>query len=128
MAAKNAEIVWVRLRSKTPPYTWFVSPDLLPRMVADADERGTNLTDLSLTILCGHFQVPYTPTLRKSKPTAEKDVLNFGAPPALMRALAAAYPRKEMDGVRRVLSAHYGLPIPPKVMQRRTRRPRAAAA
>lgn len=128
MAAKGSDVIWVRLRSKTPPYQWFVHPDLLGRMVADAEERGTNLTDLALQILCSHFKVPYTPVLRRSKPTADKDVLNFGAPAALTRALAATYPRKEMDGVRRILCAHYGLGIPVKVKQRRTRRPRAAAA
>lgn len=128
MAAKGTDIFWVTLQSKTPPHEWFVDPDLRPRMVADADAKGTNLTDLALQILCDHFKVEYAPIARKSSPNEDKRVLNFGVPRELSRAVnyaAAATDMKRMDVVRQVLSDHYGLSIPAKVKQTRNRTPKA---
>lgn len=87
-------------------------------MVADAETRGTNLTDLAKQILCNYFNVPYTPNLRKSSPRVEQDILNFGVPPELDRVIrtqAALAGRDPLDLARLVLCAHYGLKVPPKI-------------
>lgn len=130
MAAKGTETVWLRLRSKTEPYEWLVHPDLIGKLADDAREKETNLSDVACRILCAHFSVDYTPKPKKMPATAvnlEKDVLNFGAPPALLAAVGRAYPRKAMDAIRFVLCAHYGLRIPARPKKTRARRARAAA-
>ncbi len=126
MAASGTKIAWVRLRSKTTGH-WLAHPDLRARMIEDAAEKGTNLTDLATQILCKHFNVAYTPNQRRSTPSGDPEVLNFGISPELKRVIAVNHD-PWLDGVRLVLSSHYGLKVPPKVKQTRNRKPRAAAA
>lgn len=114
----------MRLRSKSTG-AWLVHPDLRSRLVEEAEAEDTSLADLVLRILCKHFNVPYESKLtrqRKSPPKADSDVLLFGMPPALVRAVSLAYPVRKLDGIRYVLCAHYGLRVPPKVKQTRARR------
>ncbi len=125
MAAKGTTQAFVRLRSKTTG-AWLAHPDLRPRLVAEAAEKNTNLNDLILTILSAHFNVPHEPSTKSSSPKEDNDVLLFGLPPALARAVALSYPNHKMDGIRYVLCAYFGLRVPPKVKQ--TRRPRSAPA
>lgn len=129
MAAKGAQVTYVRLRSKTTN-EWFVHPELRDRMVAEANEKQTNLTDLAVQILCQRFGVPYVENKRRSSPTtdADVDVLNFGMPPELQRVISASYPTHRMDGIRKALCAYYGLGVPVRAPQRRRSRPRTAAA
>lgn len=126
MAAKGKKIAWVRLRSETTRQ-WFAHPDLRDRMIADAEEKGTNLTDLANRILCDRFNVAYSPNPRKSKPSSDPDILNFGISPELKRVITMNYDPWQ-DGVRLVLCSHYGLRVPAKVKQTRKRNPKPVAA
>lgn len=124
MPAKDADVIYIRLRSKTPPHEWLVHPDLMPRMIQDATERETNLSDLALQIVCARLGVAYTPVPRRSNPDPGKDEFSFGAFPALTAALARAYPKGRIDGVRQILSQHYSLPVPDRLAAKRGGRPR----
>lgn len=121
MAAKGSATAFVRLRSKTTG-AWLVHPDLRPRLVAEAAEKQTNLTDLILTILCSHFNVRYETKQRTSQPQQDADVLLFGMPPELERAISLAYPVHRLDGVRYALCSYFGLRVPAKAKQTRQRR------
>lgn len=125
--SSQSEQTYVALRSRKTQ-EWFVHPDLRTRMVADAQERGTSLTDLTVLILCEHFKVPYTPNVRKSQPEDDKGYLMLRLPVELERAIGAVYPRGTAEAIRITLSAHYDLDMPAKVKQTRTRAPRPAAA
>jgi hypothetical protein len=122
-----SDLIGIKFRSEGK---WLVHPELRDRLIEDARDKGTNLGDLTVMILCAHFRVEYTGTARKSNPRAEPvDQFNFRCPPELERVIAATYPRrKAADGIRHVLCAHYGLGVPPKVRQTRRRPARPAAA
>lgn len=125
--AKEGDITWVRLRSKTTR-EWFVHPELRDRMVAEANEKGTNLTDLAVEILCARFGVTHKPNHRRSSPSTDSEVLNFRMPDDLGRVISATYPKHHMDGIRTALCAHYGLRAPARAKQTRRRVPRPATA
>lgn len=124
---QKSEQTYVALRSRKTG-EWFVHPELRSKMVADAQERGTSLTDLTVHILCQHFKVDYTPNVRKSEPDEDKGYLMLRLPPELERAISATYPKRSAEGIRQVLCVHYGLRIPPRAKQTRNRTPRASAA
>jgi hypothetical protein len=128
MAAKGSVSSWVRLRSTTG--AWLAHPELRDRMIADAAEKGTNLTDLGNQILSQFFGVAYEPNRKRSVPQADKEQLNFGVSPELKAAIVRAYPnaRSWHDSIRLVLCAHYGLRVPAKVKLTRQRRSSAAQA
>jgi hypothetical protein len=123
--ASDDHIAFVRLRSKTTR-EWFVHEDLRPRLVADAAERGTNLSDVAVDVLCKRFAIPFEPNGRKTHPQRDDDVINLRLPAALYRALVSAYAVKYQDGIRHVLCAYYGLSVPERAPA--TRRRRVAAA
>jgi hypothetical protein len=116
------------IRFKSHLGHWLVHPDLRDRMIEDAREKGTSLSDLANLILAAHFGVRYEPTNRRSQPREViGEQFKLHLPPDLERVLAAAYPGKSADGIRYVLCAHYGLRVPPKPkLTRAPRRPRVA--
>ena len=128
VAPTQTDVLWIVLQSDTPPHEWLVHPTLMDRLAADAAEQETTVTDLTRKILCNHFRVPYTPPSRPgvSKVEPGKRILNVKVTPELTAAIGRVYPVRRMDGIRRVLCAHYGLAVPAKPKQRRTRA-RAAA-
>lgn len=117
MAETRAQLTGVRLRAKSGE--WLVHPDLRARMVADAQAKGTNLTDLAVQILCDRFAVPYTTNSRRSSPSRTAEQLNLRLPEPLERAIAAAFPRRHLDGIRAALCDHYGLPLPDRPARQR---------
>lgn len=99
----------------TPERGWLVHPELRSRMIADAEEKKTNLGDLAVQILCRRFGVQYVPNGRRSTPRPDSNQFNFRMPPDLERVIGSVYPGKAMaDGIRLNLCAHYGLRVPVK--------------
>lgn len=99
---------YVRLRSKTTG-EWFAHPDLRPRLVADANERGVNMTEVAVGILCEEFGVEYEPNGRRTDPKVADDILNISSiPHEVMVQLKQRYER-HLDGAREILCRHYGL-------------------
>jgi hypothetical protein len=119
---------FVRLRSDTTQ-EWFASPDLRPRLVADAKAENTNLTEMVLQILSKRVGYTYAPNGRKTEPGGAEEVLNLSVPVELDALLTTTYPQISSASARiiRVLSAYYGLAVPIKQKQTRRRRKPAAA-
>lgn len=118
----------VRLRSVTTR-EWYASPELRPRLVADANEQGTNLTEIVLMILAKRLGYTYAPNGRRTEPGASEEIVKLDVPLELDRLVGAAYPDvSRPKAIIRLLSAHYGLGIPvPKQRARRRRRSAASA-
>lgn len=116
---------FVRLRSKTTG-EWFVHPDLRPRLVADAREQGTNMTEVAVKILCSEYGTPYAGSARKTAPRTADDKIVLRLPDDLDAAIRLRHGRHAMDGLRASLCSFYGLTVP--VRGPRVRRPNAAAA
>lgn len=102
---------YVRLRSHTTG-AWFVHPDLRPRLVADAEEQGSNLTEVALRILCDRYRVPYAVNGRRTSPKPADEILNVRLPMALYRAIKSSNDVPYQDAIRADLCAHYGLEMP----------------
>lgn len=117
---------FVRLRSSGE---WLVPPELREKLAADARERGTNLTDVVISILSRRYAVPCEASVRETSPSTSAEHLNLRLPMDLYRALELARigsgRRSYQDELRAALCAHYGLRLPAKPARRR--RPRAAA-
>lgn len=109
--AQGYHQTFIRLRSHTTG-EWLVSPELRPRLVEDAEEAGTNLTDVVLQILAKRYKVPIEPTGRKTTPAKDGEELNLRLPLPLKTAIGAkanvaghSLQRQILDD----LSAHYKL-------------------
>lgn len=102
---------FVRLKSKTTG-DWFVAPELRARLVADAQEQGTNLTEVAVGILCRRYSVAYEPNGRRANPKADDGVLNLRLPVRLYRAIKASTDGPYQDAIRAALCEHYGLSVP----------------
>lgn len=120
------------IKLRTDQSGWLVHPDLRARMIADATEKGTNLGDLTVQILCKRFGIVYSANMRRSTPdpAGDKPQLNFHMPVELERVMGAVYPgsNRMADGIRLALCSYYGLAVPPKVKHTRRRAPRPATA
>jgi hypothetical protein len=119
---------FVRLRSDKDG-EWFASPELRPRLVADAKAENANLTEIVLQILAKRVGYAYAPNGRKTEPGDNEEVLNISVPVELDALVTTTYPQISSASTRiiRVLSAYYGLPVPIKKKQTRHRRKPAAA-
>lgn len=119
--------LFVRLASATTG-EWFVDPMLREHLVKDAEEKGSNLTDVAVEILSKSCKVPFVPTGRKTKPSPSQHELNLGRVSIQLFRTLSVYGTSgsAQDAARMILSRHYGLRAKPPV--RRGRRPRAAAA
>lgn len=97
-----------------------VDPDLRPKLVAAAAEKGVSLSNLVVEILSERYGVPFEPTTRKTSPAPEGEEINFACPAALHRKIRqrTQHPYTVNDSIRVTLSAHYGLPVPPKPPRR----------
>jgi hypothetical protein len=102
------------IRLKRENGSWLVHPNLRARMVADAQAKHTNLTDLATQILSERFSVPYEPSSRRSSPQPDSgDQMNFRLPDRLKRKIvASSYPLSLTDAIRKALCDHYDLQIP----------------
>jgi hypothetical protein len=117
---------FVRLRSATTR-EWYCSPELRPRLVADAKAQDTNLTEMALQILAKRLKYTYAPNGRRTEPGSAEEILNLRVPVGLDDLIAAAYPRlSRPKAIIRILSTHYGLGLP--VPKKQTRRRRSVAA
>lgn len=125
---------FVPLRSHGPGREWLVDPSLRPRMVAEAAERGTNLTEVAIGILGPAFRWEgEAPAERKTSPKESTEELNIRLPYPLHEKIELRAARTKSksgrkvmanDLIRATLSAHYGLRVPPKpTHKRRPRRP-----
>ena len=123
-------MAFIRLRSKTTG-DWFVHPDLRDRLIADAAEQDTNMSDQIIRILSERYKVPYEPGGRTTNPGDDNDVINLGSAVShrLERTIKMAAARRQsgtwIDQIREDLCAYYGLAVPPK--PKYTRRARNAA-
>lgn len=90
--------------------------DLRARLVAEALERGSNLTDVVVEILGERYKVPASlPSGRKTAPRSDSDILKILLPVKLWKAIRKAADRagrRDMDEVRHALCDHYGLAMP----------------
>lgn len=102
---------FVRLRSKTTG-DWFVHPDLRRRLVADARDQGTNMTEVALRILADAYGVDYAGEARKTEPRDDDDKIVLRLPVELRDAIKRAHPDHWQDGLRATLCAHYRLAVP----------------
>lgn len=103
----------VNLKFYTDQAGWKVHPDLRARMIQDATELDTSLSDLVLRILSRSLGVAYKPSARKSAPRDDKTQLGFTIPGDLDSVLGARYANRA-DGIREILCKHYGLAMPVK--------------
>lgn len=115
---------FVRLRNRKDG-RWLVHPDLRPRLVADAERKGVSLIDQVVGILAAKYGVPFEETPRKTTPSKEGEELNLILPEKLDAKIdrTKRSPQTIPDAIRLTLSAHYGLPVPPKVSRGRSVRP-----
>lgn len=103
--------VYVRLRSRTTgqPLT---STELRPRLVADARDRGTNVTAVIVEILAAHYRMNVKPISAKATNAAE-DVSEFPVflPVALAQKIRSSLKLGEtmQRRITGILCAHYGL-------------------
>lgn len=116
----------IRLRSVTTR-EWYADRELRPRLVADAKEQDTNLTEIVLIILAKRLGYTYAPNGRRTEPSSNEEIIKLDVPLELDRLVGAAYPDlSRPKAMIRILSAHYGLGLP--VPRKQTRRRRAAVA
>jgi hypothetical protein len=109
----STKYVIIRLRSRTGGY-WFVDPSLRDRLVEDARDRGTSISDVILTILAKRVGVPYVPTGRAADQNTDAAQITVRIPMPILHGLRAlsASPRGMQNVIRETLSAHYGLRVP----------------
>lgn len=119
----------VRLRSQGPGQEWIVPAELRPKLVADAEEKGTNMTDVALAILATRFKIPYEANGRKSTPKADDDLMILRLPWNLFQVISATATSRRwsyVDEIRSTLCAHYGLRYAGRPKHSRVRRAAAA--
>lgn len=119
-------IAHVRLRSGLDGAP-LAHPELRPRLVADAVEEGTNLTEVALAILHKRFRLPFVARSITRTPNADEDYLRLRLPAPLYHNLTATYGTKYVQAIREILCAHYGLPMPAPPARTRVRRKPLAA-
>lgn len=116
----------IRLRSVTTR-EWYADRELRPRLVADANEQDTNLTEIVLMILAKRLGYSYAPNGRRTEPSSNEEIIKLDVPLELDRLVGGAYPDlTRPKAMIRILSSHYGLGLP--VPRKQVRRRRAAAA
>lgn len=112
---KDYHQAYVRLRSQ-PTGKWLVHPELRDRLVADAEARRSNITEVASEILALHFGVKYTPNGRHSgAPRENAEILNMRIPLPIWKAIerrAITTRRPKMMELRDALCQHYRLPMP----------------
>lgn len=123
----DAHVAHVRLQSKKDG-AWFVDPDMRPKMVADARDQHTNMSEVALAILHRHFELPYAPSGRATDPRPDEGTMRLRLPLPLYTALVQKYGVKYVDAIRAILCAHYGLRVPAKPHRGRASATRPAAA
>lgn len=116
--------LFIRLRSITTG-EWLAPPELREKLVADAQDHGTNLTEVAVVILARSLKVPYEPVGRKANPGLDSDVLKLNIPADLDQALrfsAAGANLTRQRAALTLLCAHYGLRMVAPVKRGRRRR------
>lgn len=113
--ADDYKQVLLRTRS-TVNDEWLAPPDLRPRLVALADTRASNMTDVVIEILSQHYGVEYDLTGRRSLPGPDPGVITLRLPVSLHRAAAraagSAYPQISIpQEVTRVLCERLEIPL-----------------
>lgn len=105
---------FVRLRSTSGE--WLVDPELRPRIVADAEEHDSNVTDVVLAILAKRYKVACEPNGRRTAADPGGEELNLRLPMPLYQRIAAAaaerHPWSVPDEIRAALCAHYEFAVP----------------
>lgn len=117
---------FVRLRSTTGE--WIAPPELREKLVADAEEQDSNLTEVVIAILAGRYRVTFAPIGRRTAPNPTGEELNLRLPWDLKTAIGAAANVQGHSLQRQIigeLCAHYGLELPERLEKRRTRTRRA---
>jgi hypothetical protein len=115
-AAEDADYfqTFIRLRSK-PNRRWLVPEELRPKLVADAEQHETSLTDVIVRILAGVYGVEVASSSRKTAPKVDGDVINVRLPmPLYVAVLSNAGPRKRsvQKQILADLCEHYKLAPP----------------
>ncbi|MFL5313063.1 MAG: hypothetical protein ACJ79H_21735 [Myxococcales bacterium] len=122
---------FVRLRSGSSGEL-LVPAELRQRLAEDAKDRGTNLTEVVVSILAKRYGVECEVDQRDTKPSKSGDWLNLRLPLPLYQALELARigsgRRSYQDELRGALCVHYGLRMPAKPPRRRRSRIAPAAA
>lgn len=111
----DAEIVFVRFRSTAGGM--LVPEELRTKLLAEAEERGTNLNAVIVTILARRFGIAFEPEGRsaaKSTPRVDVASLKVSLPIQLRQAVGRAAqsahpPRSVPEEIRRALADHFGL-------------------
>jgi hypothetical protein len=114
---------FVRLRSR-PGGERLAPEELRPRLVADAEARGSNLTDVANEILAARYRVPFEPTGRKTAASPDGEELNLRIPWDLKTAIGAEANVHGRSLQREILAAlcdHYGLALPEPPQRTRAR-------
>lgn len=115
---------FVRLRSRSTG-EWLVPPELREKLAADARERGSNLTEVVVSILARRYNVACDPTVRGTAPSPTAEHLNLRLPMELYRELElariASGRRSYQLEFLAALCAHYGLRLPVRPSRRRAR-------
>ena len=105
---------FVRLVSR-PTGEWIAPPELRPRIVADAEAKGSNLTDVVNAILAKRYGVAYQVGGRTTAASPDGKELNLRMPMNLKRAVARVATENDrslQDEIRLALADHYGLAMP----------------
>lgn len=116
MAKGKFYAAYIRLRS-LPTGEWLVHEDLRTCLVADAEQRGTNLTEVAIDILAQRYGVAASSSSRKAAPGKDAWELVLRIPLQLKMAIGARANKAGhslQQEVREALCAHYGLAMPAK--------------
>lgn len=117
---------FIRLRSRDDG-TWLVHPDLKSKIVADAVDQGSNMTEVCQAILAEAYGVPFEPSGRKAVASPDGYEFRIYLPADLSRKIATASIRRygrprPVEEIRFALHAHYGLRPPGPIVRPRARR------
>lgn len=102
---------FIRLRGQDG--RWWVDPQLRPKLVEEAHEKGTSMTEVVVMIFCDYLKIQHVPSGRRADPSPDEEHLNLRIPKHVWKALDQARAKlgvdSDYDFARMVLCKHYGL-------------------
>ena len=109
--AEEVKKAFIRLRGQDG--RWWVDPQLRPKLVEEAREKNTSMTEVVVEIFCKYLKIQHVPSGRRADPRPEEELLNLRIPrhvwQALDRRRAEVGVDSDYDFARMILAQHYGL-------------------
>ncbi len=102
---------FIRLRGQDG--RWWVDPQLRPKLVEEAREKNTSMTEVVVMIFCNFLKIQHVPSGRRADPKPDEELLNLRIPRHVWKALDAERAKQGVDSpydfARTVLCKHYKL-------------------